>query len=181
MAAEDLAQTAAALGSMTCLTNLNYLQVERQQPASPHWCRSLRPLTGLKELILSIQHDSPRSDLLHLTALTGLTHLQVDTSNLDDFYAVALADSLTGLEVLRFSSRSMHTMAVLHPVSKLSGLVSLRLSLHRDMVVMADDLLHLASLTQLTHLGVKLGDDCTDEVQTRFLAGMPTLEAINAW
>lgn len=176
VSAADFAQTAAVLGAMTCLTSLEYYQSVPGQPTVPSWCQSLLGLTMLKALRLVIRDDLQCSDLQSLVALTGLRRLYIDNGGLSDLGAVALADSLTGLTSLGLHSKGMKTTAVLHPVSKLTGLRIL--TFVPDSPVAASQLRHLAPLTQLKHLFVKLADDCMKEIENQFLQRMPHLTRI---
>lgn len=99
---------------------------------------------------------------------------------MNDFVAVALADSLTGLRALCLESDSVQTMALLHPVSKLTGLHDLRTShFCEGLSVTADELWHLTTLTGLTRLSLALGNECTEELQSDFLAVMPHLTKLS--
>lgn len=127
-------------------------------------CAQLVKLRGLANLALLVKQQCAR-DVVNLTALTCLTHLEIKCDlGLDDVAAVALACHLTGLHHLRWQSADIKSWAVLPAAARLPQLRSLHV--YRSSVPclqLTPDLLNmllplsLLPLSQLTYLSLPLG------------------------
>lgn len=93
-------------------------------------CRALKHLTKLNHLhmCLYLWVHIPDEDLLHLSALTGLTDLSLSLGSIDadNGYTAAMLLELTGLQSL--SLWHVHQVAVMPVIARLQGLT--KLSLH---------------------------------------------------
>lgn len=149
-------------------------------------CAPLSQLTTLQRLVITGQHRKlpmQREDVMHLTALTGLTELSVVAgwqSDLDDVSAVALALSLTRLRRLQLACSSITSLAVVPVVARLTGLQSLYVSGGDECALSDRELPLLRTLEQLTSLTWGDARRCSRGAQAVLFEAIPGLSRIDA-
>jgi hypothetical protein len=165
-------------------TGLSKLQLDFQKDVAAH---GMRPklfwyLTGLRQLqelqVCAVQptnfidEESDAGDIMQLTALTGLTQLDVVSWHVGDVAAVALACHLTNLHILKLCNCCMGSRAVLPAIGRLQHLQHLDL---QDNTFGCDKCLQLLTqLRALTCLELKSrdGDKPTQQQLDAFWAAV---------
>jgi len=171
-------ELAEALSVLTAVTSLGIWDTGMANAGSEaSWCAAVLPLRNLRDLYLDLV-ALPSSDLVHLSALTALTKLDLRMdSGLDDATAVAILQKLTNLQDVSLQG-SLQSWDVLPVLAQLTNLRELRLICKRGLLLSRAGLQQLSTLTQLASLVVPLAADCNASVVRRFLAGMPHLDRI---
>jgi hypothetical protein len=158
---QDLANILAGLAAATSLTNLSLL-LHADWPANDGEaavvaaCASLAGLTNLSSLAFEDGTRLAPGDVLALTALTGLTRLQLASmgNGVGTAAAVALARSLQQLQHLDLQKCSINlsNVQLMSAIGQLSQLTELRLNGNSGLS--RQGLMQLAGLSQLRQLGV---------------------------
>jgi hypothetical protein len=139
-------------------------------------CAKLTGLTNLKELRVSQMHGQASlltaGDALALTALTGLTKLQLPwlRDGVGDLAAAAIAGSCKQLCHLDLHDCSLGSMVCLANVRHLTQLTELRLQGNSGLT--QQGLMLLTGLTRLQQLGVDRTAEITDDVLDSFWAAL---------
>uniref|UniRef100_A0A383W844 Uncharacterized protein n=1 Tax=Tetradesmus obliquus TaxID=3088 RepID=A0A383W844_TETOB len=166
---------AAAATQLTKLRlHFNPLSPPLDTPDAQPLCASLTGLTWLKVLFLSSEHCVP-GDALALTALTGLTRLQLYNmgNGMGDAAATALARSLQHLSCFNLikCSVDLGSTAFLAAVGQLKQLTYLCLQ-HSGSELTLHGLMQLTGLSRLQQLIVDKNADVTDAVLHGFKAAL---------
>jgi hypothetical protein len=149
----DIEHVPAPAAALTSLRQLQDLCINYS------WCGTL------------LQSRMP-DDALSLTALTGLTHLELADAGacLSDMAAAAIAGSCKQLRQLGLEACELGSMACLDNIRHLSQLTELRLEGNAGLT--QQGLMLLTGLTQLQELGVDRTEDITEGVVDRFWAAV---------
>jgi Leucine-rich repeat (LRR) protein len=154
------AESLALLQGVATANRLTYLSINGPiVHDSVQLCAHLTGLTRLQKLMIEGAHLESRADVLHLTALTSLTLLDLwKARGVDDTAASVLALRLTQLQDLRLSCCSLRSAAALPSIATLTGLTSLTLNSNASppsaggLPLGRDELLLLKPLTRLKAL-----------------------------
>jgi hypothetical protein len=177
----QLLPVAAAVGRATALTGLEFCTVGGGTRSAP-WrevmdsaIKGIKGLTGLQKLNLRVP-QAAETHLLQLTALTGLTNLDMNFSNeaVTDLVVVGLASKLQHLVKLELIDCAIKTQACLAPIGALRDLQLLDLE-SEDFTLTDAGLMQLSGLTKLTSLMLEEGMDVSRAAADAFLAVMPGL------
>jgi hypothetical protein len=177
-------QLAAILCAVAECTQLTKLKIEacaglaNDDETTDHLpvaaCGKLAGLTGLKSLCIVGDSNLVPGDVLYLTALTGLTRLELAWLGpaVDDVAATALACSLKQLQHLDLARCELGSMVCAAAIGHLSQLTALNLIGMSK--VTQDRLMLLTRLSRLQLLGVGLTNDDTvpDDVLQEFWAAV---------
>lgn len=174
-------QAAHTLGGSS---NLTRLELRFASGPSEDWCQQVAQLQGLRRLSFE-QSSTTASEQswLQLTALTRLHTLAMEGSQVDDFVAVVLLNSITGLESLSLACTELKSMAMFGCLTRLTRLTSLCLSkwgagTHiKDAHLLALRSLHSLRVLQLMpqvqrRIGMKL---CSEAAVCQLRAALPHL------
>uniref|UniRef100_A0A383WIG2 Receptor-type protein kinase n=1 Tax=Tetradesmus obliquus TaxID=3088 RepID=A0A383WIG2_TETOB len=135
VAALEPAQSVLLLQGLAAATSLTSLALEGHiVHDSIQLCAYLTGLTRLQNLEMDGAHLARRADVLHLTALTSLTGLELwDAAGVDDTAACALALRLKRLQKLNLFDCGLRSAAALPSIATLTGLTGLWLSVSSSM------------------------------------------------
>lgn len=137
--------------------------------------KGIKGLAGLQKLNLRVPQAS-EADLLQLTALTGLTNLDLSLSDdaVRDLVVVGLAGKLQRLVKLELTNCDIITQACLAPIGTLQDLKHLELQAE-DFELTDVGLMQLSGLTKLTRLVLGDSREVSAGARAAFLAVMPGL------
>jgi hypothetical protein len=137
-------------------------------------CAQLAFLTNLRELCIGCASRIVPGDALALTALTGLTSLQLASvgDGVGDIAATAIAGSCKQLCHLDLRDCGLLSMGCLASVRHLTQLEELLLEENDAMRLTQQGLMLLTGLTRLQQLAVDRNAEVTDEVVCRFWAAL---------
>lgn len=159
---ENLLQLARHVAAISQLRELRIQAVitsqvpGAQEDANEGLCKVLSSMMSLQDLQLEVQHSTATStqDTLQLTALTGLSRLELHGLQLDAAIATCLAIELTNLQRLSFVRPQVDwCVASLPAINKLTRLTYLRCNTFSD----AQARRGLSFLTGLTSLAALHG------------------------
>lgn len=145
------------------LTQLQYSVMEGSAMSIFPHLQGLSNIQALRlELGASTEQEALLEGMVHLTGLTALTHLSLQSFPTSDLVAVALACYLTGLKHLELTYCELFSTAALPAIGRLSGLTHLNLTGNNEGLYEGEGLLQLAGLRSLRKLAAISFDNTWD-------------------